>query len=83
MAKTIDLQAAVKALIARHGGTRIAARALGVNYAYLSRLSTGQKSNPTDATLRKLGLKKVVTYTPIRPMRTVLEFKGETLEMKS
>lgn len=75
------LTTAVKALIAKHGGVRPAARVLGINYAYLSRLGRGEKSNPTPAVLRKLGLKKVVSYEPIRKMRTVLSFPGGELEL--
>ena len=32
--------------------------------------------------LRKLGLRKIVVYAPIKPVRTVLEFEGQQLEMK-
>lgn len=78
----MDIETAVKALVFKHGGVRAAARAIGVNYAYLSRLQSGEKSNPTPAVLRKLGLRKVVSYEPIRPVRTVLAFGGEMLEMK-
>lgn len=78
----MDIKTAVKAIIARHGGVRPAARAIGVNYAYLSRLQTGEKANPTTAVLRKLGLRKVVSYEPISPTRTLLVFSGESLEMK-
>jgi len=78
----MDIQTAVKAIVAKHGGVRPAARAIGVNYAYLSRLQTGEKSNPTAAVLRKLGLRKVVSYEPIKPVRAQLVFGGETLELK-
>ena len=50
-------------LIRKHGGVRSAGRALDVDPAYLYRLATGEKDNPSDATLKKLGLK---------PMRKVL-----------
>lgn len=78
----MNIQTAVKAIVAKHGGVRVAARAIGVNYAYLSRLQSGEKCNPTDAVLRKLGLRKVVSYEPIRKVRTVLSFGAESLEMK-
>lgn len=78
----MNIQTAVKAIVAKHGGVRVAARAIGVNYAYLSRLQTGAKCNPTDAVLRKLGLRKVVSYETIKPVRTQLVFGGQTLEMK-
>jgi len=69
----------VEAICEHFGGVRAAGRALKINYAYLSRLKNGEKSNPTPRVLRKLGLQKVVTYAPIR---TVLDFKGELLEMR-
>lgn len=47
------------------GSLRIAGRALRINYAYLQRLRSGEKINPTAATLKKLGLRKAVTYTPL------------------
>lgn len=83
MSKTLTIPTVVDALIAKHGGLRAAARAIQINYAYLSRLRSGEKTNPTAATLRKLGLKKVVTYAPLKPMRTVLAFEGDELEMQS
>jgi hypothetical protein len=58
----VDLiPAAVKELCDKHGGVRAAARATGINYAYLSRLGNGARSNPTDSVLRKLGLERIVT----------------------
>lgn len=59
------LRTRVESVISQHGGVRPAARAIQVNYAYLSRLRTGEKSNPTPAVLRKLGLRKVVSYQEI------------------
>jgi len=41
----------------RHGGLRAAARALKIDVAYLQRLKTGEKCNPSDDVLRKLKLK--------------------------
>lgn len=52
----------VEALCERHGGLRPAARALGLNPTYLLYLRTGERSWPSDATLRKLGLGRSVTY---------------------
>lgn len=82
MTRAISIKEAVNALVERHGGVRPAARAVQINYAYLSRLRSGEKTNPTDAVLRKLGLRKIVVYAPIKPVRTVLEFGGQSLEMK-
>jgi hypothetical protein len=66
-AQTVNLGRHIASLIEKHGGLRPAARAVRVNYAYLSRLGSGEKINPTPTVLRKLGLRKVVTYELIRP----------------
>lgn len=52
-------------LIHRHGSLRAAARVLGISPAYLSRLFSGEKKDPSDTMLRKLGLRRVVTYVSI------------------
>lgn len=83
MTRAISIKDAVDALVVKHGGVRPAARAIQINYAYLSRLRSGEKTNPTGAVLRKLGLRKIVVYAPINPVRTELVLGGETLEMKS
>lgn len=46
----------------QHGGLRAAARVLKCDAAYLMRLKNGEKNNPGAALLRRLGLKRVVTY---------------------
>jgi transcriptional regulator with XRE-family HTH domain len=56
------LRTRILALIERHGSLRAAARVLGVDHAYLSRLSTGENHNPSDDLLRKLGLRRLITY---------------------
>ena len=48
--------------IARFGSLRQAARALMISPSYLFRLSTGEKTNPSVATLRKLGIDQLVRY---------------------
>lgn len=57
-----EIQAAIQALIDKHGGLRAAARAVDVSAAYLSRLHRGVKGNPGGRALRKIGLVKQVTY---------------------
>lgn len=47
---------------ARYGSLRKAGLILKINYAYLSRLRSGQKVNPSDAVLRKLGLRRVIQF---------------------
>ncbi len=53
---------AVEAKIRQHGGVRPAARALGITAAYVSRLRYGDKREPNDALLAKLGLVREVRY---------------------
>lgn len=52
-------------LLYREGGYKShndAARAFDIEKAYWHRMKNGQLKNPSDETLAKLGLKKVVTY---------------------
>lgn len=56
------LRARIQELARQHGSLRAAARALGIDAGYLSRLQDGSKLEPSDAVLRKLGLKRVVLY---------------------
>lgn len=49
-------------LIGKYGSTRKAAEALDLDHTYLYRLAAGEKEWPTDETLLKLGLERVVTY---------------------
>ena len=56
------LQECVEALVAKHGSVRAAARVLEVDHAYLYRLRTGEKRDPGETLLRRLGLRRVVSY---------------------
>lgn len=56
------IQQAIQALERKHGTLRAAARAVKLDVAYMHRLKTGEKENPGDQILRKLGLVKSVTY---------------------
>jgi hypothetical protein len=57
-----ELQNRVAYHIDLHRGLRPAARVLNIDPSYLSRLLIGSKSNPSKSTLRKLKLRKVITY---------------------
>lgn len=57
-----DIASRIRELDAQHGGLRAAARAIDCDAAYLKRLQDGEKTNPSDTMLRKLGLKKIVVY---------------------
>lgn len=49
----------------KHGGIRPTARVLGMDQAYLLRLKTGDKCNPSKEVLEKLGLKRVSFIIPL------------------
>ena len=56
----------IEARIKTHGSLRAAARALDIDPGYLFRLLTGEKKNPSRATLTKLGLLRVETYQRLK-----------------
>ena len=55
-------------IIHKRGGIRKAARELGIDAAYLYRLSVQLKNAPSAATLRKLGISKEIRYRLIPPL---------------
>ncbi len=69
----MTLEQRIEQLIVQHGGLAAAARAIQVDCAYLCRLRSGEKANPSVATLRRLGLRRVVGYellqTPAQRLR--------------
>lgn len=56
------IQEAVERLIKKHGSYRKAEAAIGINYAYLQRLATAERIDPSDAVLAALGLERRITY---------------------
>jgi hypothetical protein len=56
------LQQRLAELVAQHGGVRPAARVLEVDQGYVYRLLSGEKNDPGEKLLRKLKLRRVVTY---------------------
>lgn len=60
MIDTRTLRQRVQALTKQHGGLRAAARAIGLSAPYLVRLREGKHPQPSDATLRKLGMVRTV-----------------------
>lgn len=58
----MTLQERIDQLTARHGTLRAAARVVQIDASYLSRLRHGEKENPTDDVLRRLGVRRVVSY---------------------
>jgi hypothetical protein len=63
------IQEAAERLIAKHNGLRAAARATGLDHAYLSRLRNGLKADPGENVLAILGLDRHVIYKRRRNSR--------------
>ena len=56
------LQETAKRLVKKYGSLKKAEAATGINYQYLYRLGTGEKTNPSDDTLARMGLERRVIY---------------------
>lgn len=56
----------IEELAAQHGSLRSAARALMVDAGYLQRMVTGEKDNPSDLLLSRMGLRRVVSYEQMK-----------------
>lgn len=65
MNRYMTLEEAVAGVVEKHGGIRATERALGIDKSFLSRLLRGQKTNPSEETLTKLGLRAVPRYERI------------------
>jgi hypothetical protein len=57
-----QIMRAAEKLVKRHKGLREAAKVACIDAAYLCRLRSGKKANPSDAILRKLGIERRVSY---------------------
>jgi hypothetical protein len=64
----------IQELIDQHGSLRAAARVLAVDPGYLSRLKSGEKDEPSNTLLRRMKLRRVVSYE-----RTDLLNPGEVM----
>lgn len=62
----MTLQDRIDELVAQHGSLRAVARVTEIDVGYLSRLRSGEKVNPKKDTLRRLGVRRVVGYEPIK-----------------
>ncbi len=60
---TLEEHIALRAAVS--GSLRAYAESVGIDVGYLSRLASGEKDNPSDEVLEKLGLRKTVVYTTI------------------
>jgi rRNA-processing protein FCF1 len=58
--KTLTEHIVIQSL--NHGSRRAYGEAIGVDHAYLKRLEDGDKENPSDEVLDKMGLRKQVYY---------------------
>ncbi|GGA00204.1 hypothetical protein [Dyella caseinilytica] len=54
-------------IIERHGGIRSAARHLKIDPTYLLRMGNGDKTHPSEAVLKKLGLLPTPLYLRAKP----------------
>ena len=63
----LPIALAIEAAEEEHGSLRAAAKALGVDAGYLSRLKSGEKLNPGDHVLAALGLERVTMYRAAAP----------------
>lgn len=59
---SVTLAERIGQLVAQHGSLRAVARVTEIDVSYLSRLRSGEKARPENAKLRRLGLKRVMTY---------------------
>lgn len=66
--KSTMLRKRVHEAIDLYGSVRAAAGQLGIDYTYLYRLSTGEREDPSDEMLKKLGLKRVITFVSTRQL---------------
>ena len=58
----ITLKERIDELCKTHGSLRKAAKAVDVDFGYLSGLRSGEKTSPSETILEKLGLKREVHY---------------------
>lgn len=60
--ETVSIDQHIAQLVAKHGSLRKVGRVVGLTGQYLYRLQVGEKTNPSEAALRKLGLRRVISY---------------------
>lgn len=62
----MTLRDRIDELVAQHGSLRAVARVTEIDPGYLSRLRAGEKANPEKDKLRRLGLRRVVSYERLK-----------------
>ena len=69
----MTLQDRIDELVAQHGSLRAVARVTEIDAGYLSRLRTGEKVNPEKDKLRRMGLRRVVTFERLKTPNVGIE----------
>ena len=62
----MTLQERIDELVVQHGSLRALARVMECSPPYICRLRSGVTKNPGPAVLRKLGLRRVVSYEVLK-----------------
>lgn len=75
----ITLAQRIEELTAHHGSLRAAARVLETDAGYLSRLASGEKDDPGETLLRRMGLRRVVSYERRLPASSALASSQPTV----
>ncbi len=60
--RLLPLMRSVDAVANRYGSLRAAARVLGVDVGYLSRMRSGKKSNPSKTLMHRLGIRREIRF---------------------
>ena len=66
----MTIQDRINELVELHGSLRAVARVTEIDAGYLSRLRAGEKANPDKDKLRRLGLRRVVTFERLKQPNT-------------
>ncbi|MDM0041831.1 hypothetical protein QTI05_22515 [Variovorax sp. J22R193] len=61
-----SLPGRIAELIVQHGSLRAVARVIECDPGYLSRLQSGEKTDPGATLLRRMGLRQITTYERIK-----------------
>ena len=78
---TTTLQGRAMELVAQHGGVRPASRVLMCDAGYLSRLMRGEKTEPGAALLKRMGLRREVSYAVAAPHQPASAEAGKGVEV--
>ena len=67
---SMTIQERINELVAQHGSLRAVSRVTEIDVGYLSRLRAGEKVNAEADKLRRLGLRRVVSYERLKQPNT-------------